>query len=104
MNDETISQLGGFCVELLSDEAFKALVAMYEQQCAADMLKTEPHEAKRREQIYASYLGFEGFLSLARDFAEGHAKLIREQTNQTVDAPDPIDDPSVHDIYHGHMD
>jgi hypothetical protein len=27
MNEETISALGGFCTELLSDEAFKALVA-----------------------------------------------------------------------------
>lgn len=99
MNDETILQLGSFCTELLSSEAFKALVAMYEQQCAADILKTGPHEVKRREQIYASYLGFEGFLGLATDFSKAHEKLTTEKNPQVDTAPDPIDDPSVHDIY-----
>jgi hypothetical protein len=98
LNDETISALGIFCTEMLSSEAFQALVAMYSQQCAADILKTEPHELKKREQIYASYLGFEGFLSLAKQFAGAHEKITTEQTRVET-APDEIDDPSVHDIY-----
>ncbi|WP_316235061.1 MULTISPECIES: hypothetical protein [unclassified Bradyrhizobium] len=88
-------------MELLSNEAFKALVAMYEQQCAADILATQPQEVKRREQIYASYLGFEGFLALVRKFAEASETLATHQSKQVDAAPDPIDDPSVHDIY-GH--
>jgi hypothetical protein len=103
LNDETISALGGFSLELLSNEAFKALVAMYEQQCAADILKTAPHETKMREQIYASYLGFEGFLALVRKFAEAAETLATTQSKQVDTAPDPIDDPSVHDIYTGHQ-
>ena len=74
MNDDTISALGGFCTELLSSEDFQALVAMYSQQCAADILQTKPNETKAREQIYASYLGFEGFLALTRKFAEAYEK------------------------------
>jgi hypothetical protein len=85
-------------MEMLSSEAFQALVQMYSQQCAADILGTKPHEVKAREQIYASYLGFEGFLALAKKFAETHEKLI---TTNDAAAPDPIDDPSVHDIYDG---
>lgn len=99
MNDDTILALGGFCKELLGDEAFKALVSLYEQQCASDLMRTQPHESKRREQMYASYRGFEDFLGLARDFANAHEKLTNPDT---VDAPDQIDDPSVHDIYDGH--
>ncbi|MGY3589364.1 hypothetical protein [Bradyrhizobium sp. USDA 4350] len=99
MNDETILALGGFCKELLGAEAFQALVQMYSQQCAADILHTKPSDKSERESIYAAYQGFEGFLSLAQKFAEGFDKL----TAETVSTPDQdIDDPSVHDIYDGH--
>lgn len=99
MNDETILSLGGFCKELLGAEAFQALVQMYSQQCAADILGTKPHETKAREQIYASYMGFEGFLDLAKKFAEGFDNLANIKP---AAAPDQdIDDPSVHDIYDG---
>jgi hypothetical protein len=94
LNDQLILELGGFCTELLSSEAFKALTQLYSQQCAADILQTQPHELKKREQVYASYLGFEGFLSLAKKFSEGHTALTSEQQPK-----DTIDDDSVHDIY-----
>lgn len=100
MNDETISALGGFCTELLGAEAFQALIAMYSQQCAADILATKPHETKAREQLYASYLGFENFLALTKKFSEAFEKL--QQNDNPVFTPDDIiDDPSVHDIYDG---
>lgn len=100
MNDDTILALGGFCKELLSAEAFQALVQMHSQQCAADILATQPSETKHREFIYASYQGFESFLGLAKKFADAFDKLPQHQP----DAPAPdqdIDDPSVHDIYDG---
>lgn len=104
MNDETISALGGFCTELLGTEAFTAMIQMYSQQCAVDILNTQPHELKAREGIYASYQGFEGFLSLVKKFSDAHTKLLEtEATKQTtVTTPDGFDvedDPSVHDIY-----
>lgn len=104
LNDDTILALGGFCKELLGAEAFQALVSLYEQQCASDLMRTQPHEAKKREQMYASYRGFEDFLGLTRDFANAFDKLAT-QDNNPVDAPDQeedYDDPSVHDIYDGH--
>lgn len=101
MNDETILALGGFSKELLGAEAFTALVAMFRQQCAADILKTQQHETKKREFIYASSQGFEEFLGLMAHFAEAFDKLPQHQDNSSVTAPDPFDDPSVHDIYDG---
>lgn len=85
-------------MELLSAEAFQALITMYEQQCAVDILRTEPHELKRREQIYAAYLGFEGFLALTRKFADAAQANAKPTTVETT--PDRSDDPSVHDIYY----
>lgn len=105
MNDDTILALGGFCTELLRDEAFKALVAMFEQQCAVDILNTKPHETKARDYIHASHQGFQSFLELTRKFAEAYAKLPSLQDNNNVnstpDQYDDFDDPSVHDIYDG---
>jgi hypothetical protein len=101
LNDDTILALGGFCKELLGAEGFQALVQMHSQQCAADILATAPNEPKSREFIYASYQGFESFLALAKKFADAFDKLPQHQANNPVAAPDPIDDPSVHDIY-GH--
>ncbi|MFI4971142.1 MAG: hypothetical protein ACHP7H_00565 [Hyphomicrobiales bacterium] len=94
MNDQLILELGGFCTELLGSEAFKALTQLYSQQCAADILETKPHELKKREQVYASYLGFEAFLALATKFSEAHSALTGEQQPK-----DTTDDPRVHDIY-----
>jgi hypothetical protein len=96
MNEETISALGGFCTELLSDEAFKALVAVYSQQCAADILNTHPHEQKAREGIYSAYRGFEDFLGLAKKFSEAYIETLPTTVTPTTEDQD---DPSVHDIY-----
>jgi hypothetical protein len=100
MNDETISGLGGFCLELLNSEAFDALTKLYSQQCAVDILNTAPHETKAREGIYAAYQGFEGFLSLMKKFSEAAEKTLKQDDAETT--PD-IDDPSVHDIYRNEL-
>lgn len=102
MNDDTVYALGGFCKELLGAEAFQALVQMHSQQCAADILATQPTETQSREFIYASYQGFESFLGLAKKFADAFDKLPQHQANEPdAVAPDQFDDPSVHDIYDG---
>jgi hypothetical protein len=103
MNDDTILALGGFSKELLGSETFQALVAMFRQQCAADILRTQPHEVKAREFIYATCRGFDEFEGLMAKFAEAFDSLPQHQDNNTTrTAPDPIDDPSVHDLYDGH--
>ncbi|MBW7970954.1 hypothetical protein [Bradyrhizobium sp. BR 10289] len=95
MNDETISELGGFAKDLLSSDAFKALITMYEQQCAVDMLKTKLTE--ERERIHAAYSGFEDFLSLVQKFAMAFEE--QSKSPPAEDTTDDFDDPRVHDIY-----
>jgi hypothetical protein len=100
MDDATILELGGFCTELLSSEAFAALTAMYSQQCATDILNTDPKAAKEREGIYNAFQGFSGFLALTQKFSAAHTKLL-EQQNGDVTTPevDEFDNEGVHDIY-----
>lgn len=104
MNDEQILALGGFCKELLGDSAFHALVHLHEQQCASDLMRTQPHEAKRREYLYAAYQGFQEFRVLAEKFAEAFDALPQHQDHSPVVAEiDPVDNDSVHDIYDGRL-
>lgn len=97
MNDDLISGLGIFCMELLSSEAFDALTKLYSQQCAVDILNTAPHETKAREGIYAAYQGFEGYLALVKKFAAAAEKKIH--STSVAATTEDIDDPGVHDIY-----
>jgi hypothetical protein len=83
-------------LDLLSSENFGALTQLYSQQCAADILQTKPHETKAREQIYASFQGFEGFLVLVKKFADAAQAPLPEPV-----LVDTTDDPRVHDIYDG---
>ena len=102
MDENTILQLGGFCTELLSSEDFDAVTKIYSQQCAVDILNTQPHEQKAREGIYAQYRGFEEFLAMLQAFSKKHADLLAKQ-QQEADTYEKhlseIDDDRVHDIY-----
>lgn len=104
MDDATILELGGFCTELLSSEAFAALTAMYSQQCATDILQTDPKNAREREGIYAAYQGFSGFLALAQKFSAAHTKLTEQKTSETTPEVDEFDHEGVHDIYRNDND
>ena len=79
MDDETVMNLGAFCKECLGDERFNALIQLFGQQMAADMLNTAPHEAKRREGLHAANSGFTEFTSLMSKFAEAAETLAKEQ-------------------------
>jgi nucleoside 2-deoxyribosyltransferase len=104
MDDATILELGGFCTELLSSEAFAALTAMYSQQCATDILKTDPKAVKEREGIYAAYQGFSEFLALTQKFSVAHTKLIEKQNAAETTPVDDFDHEGVHDIYRNDND
>lgn len=88
--------LGSFSKDLLGSEAFQALQQLFSQQCAADMIATQPHESKKREQIYASHLGFEQFIDLMKKFAKAYDQI---ENPEQPDYLDIIDDPDVHNIH-----
>lgn len=79
MNDDTIMTLGEFCKGLLGDERFQALMQLFGQQMATDMLATLPHETKKREGLHAAYSGFTEFTSLMSKFAEAAETLAKQQ-------------------------
>jgi hypothetical protein len=68
---------------LFGDERFTALIQLFGQQMAADMLNTAPHEAKRREGIHAAYSGFTEFTSLMSKFAEAAETLLNSRLSKT---------------------
>jgi hypothetical protein len=71
--------LGEFCKGLLGDERFQALMQLFGQQMATDMLNTQPHEAKKREGIHAAYMGFTEFTGLMSHFVEAAETLAKQQ-------------------------
>lgn len=62
MTEEQIVSLGDFCAYLKANEHFKSLVDQFEKQIVNHMLQTEPHETKKREGVYASFVGVRDFL------------------------------------------
>jgi hypothetical protein len=79
--------LGMFSKELLGDQRFQTLIRLFGQQMAADMLNTQPHEAKKREGLHAAYMGFAEFTNLMSKFAEAFETLAKaaELDNQPSD-------------------
>lgn len=78
--------LGMYSKELLGDQRFQTLIQLFSQQMAADMLNTQPHEAKKREGIHAAYCGFGEFTDLVSKFAEAYETLVKasELDNQPI--------------------
>ena len=95
MNDDLLADLGGFCYELLGEQRFQALIQLYDQQCAADILGTKTDAKEARERIYHEHNGVASFVALMAKFAETFDKL----TAPPPDHLEPQDDPAVHDIY-----
>jgi hypothetical protein len=82
-NDEIIA-LGIFCEELANSGLFQMLCEQYEKNCFQHLMTTQPHETKKREGIFASYVGVKDFLGLMTSIAELKTKL----TEPSQDAQD----------------
>jgi hypothetical protein len=95
LNDNDIASLGGFCLELLRDQRFQALIQLFDQQCAADILGTKTDAKEQRERIYHEHNGLAVFIDLMEKFAETFDKLTAPPPDQS----EPQDDPTVHNIY-----
>jgi hypothetical protein len=91
MTDDEIVALGSFCETLLGYQAWGVLVEQYEQQIFQHFMTTSPHEQKKREGVYASFVGFQDFMA--------HMKAIIEQKNKLLH-PEPLPDwaPPVEDV------
>lgn len=83
MTDDEIVALGSFCETVLSQHAWTVITDQFEQQLFLHMMQTKPHELKAREGIYATYQGFQDFVS--------HMKAIVAQKDKILQ-PEPLPD------------
>lgn len=83
MNPDQIVALGTYCEALMRDDAFNMLCEMHKQQLVQGMLSTQPHEAKRREGIYAEVWGLHNFLALMKGFVDARDAILTEAAEQT---------------------
>lgn len=102
MNDDTIADLGGFCLELLGDQRFQALIELHTQSVVADILSTKADAKELRERLYHEHAGAQAFLGMISKFAETFDKLTAPPPPQ--DHLEVEDDPSVHNIYSTDLD
>lgn len=82
MNDNEILVTGELCEALLASNHFSIILAQYELTIAADLLATAPHEARKREGLYATLWGARGLLSYMKLNAEAASK-IKSDFNKT---------------------
>ena len=92
MDSHTITELGGFAEQTLCDPRFHAICDKFNEMTIAGMLATKPDEVKKREQIYATYNGYNEFLAFLQQLNIESRKLQEPPV-------DHLDDPDVHDIY-----
>lgn len=96
MNDDVVLALGELASSLQRSPQFELLGQYFEQQVAADVLQTKPHEAEERERLYMRRQGYLAFLQHLGLFAAKYAELTERPPERSDD--DEIDDPSVHDF------
>lgn len=87
LTEDQIVSLGHFCEYLREQPLWNQLLKTFELQIVSHMMSTEPHEAKKREGIYASCLGVRDLQAHMNAFVEEKKKL----TEQPTTAPSEYD-------------
>lgn len=89
--EEDILHIGEFVKTLFASDAFNMLWDEFQQAQVAAMLTTEPHEAKKREGIYARLNGAKDFTEHMSSYAEAAQAIIKKR-QQTVAAEELASD------------
>lgn len=85
-SEREIYEVGEYCELLMRNDIFNQLCAEFEDDTIRHMLQTSPHEAEKREQIYASMRGQQDFLGLLATYVEA-AKQIKQKWDEENDLP-----------------
>jgi hypothetical protein len=85
MNATSITELGTFCEWLKGQSLFQSLTAVFEHQIVDAILATEPHEAKKRESLYATHAGLRDLLGLMDQFIAEKDKLLNPEPSTEID-------------------
>lgn len=90
MTDEDVVLLGTFSEELMRDERFNVLCALFRETSVAALLGSRPEDREARETIYTKLQGVQDFLGLLKSFVtQRDATIARNDAEQA--APDDQD-------------
>lgn len=92
MTEDEIVSLGNYCETLRHNPQFKVLLDQFELQIVQHMLTTEPHEQKKREGIYASFLGVRDFLGHMDALITEKKKLTEPQIDALSEYDAQVED------------
>jgi hypothetical protein len=84
MTDQEILVTGELCEALLASTHFTTILGQYELTIAADVLSTSPHEAKKREHLYATLWGARGLLEYMKLNAASAAQIKADYNKPPV--------------------
>jgi hypothetical protein len=87
--ESEIIQLGNYVEQLFNQEYFNTLYEEFKEQSVAYMLRTEPHEQKAREGIYARINGAREFMELMGAYVAARDEILRRQEE---DDAHPLED------------
>jgi hypothetical protein len=89
--DEIVA-LGEYCEQLIRDDSFDTLCKEFQLRNAADIMRTEPHETKKREGIYAANRGYDDFIGLMRAYISARDQIIKSDEDASIPVEDDQDD------------
>lgn len=89
MTEDEIVTLGNYCEGLLQNHMFTKVLEQFEKQLFDHMMRTDPHEQKRREGIYATCRGVQDLLGHMHAFVTERDKI--QEINKQKTEPSEYD-------------
>ena len=89
MTEDEIVTLGNYCEGLLQNHLFTKVLSEFERQLFDHMMRTEAHEQKKREGIYATCRGVQDLLGHMHAIVTERDKI--EEQNKAKTAPSEWD-------------
>ena len=87
-SEDEVVAMGDYCEQLMRDDAFNSLCQEFSLQNALYILRTEPHETKKRESIYAANRAYSDFIGLMSEYVSRRDEIIKRNDQPSI----PVDD------------
>lgn len=91
-NEDEVVALGDYCETLMRDGSFNSLCEEFQLQNAQFLLRTEPHEQKKRESIYAANRGYAEFIGLMGAYISARDEILKRNEQPSIPVEDDADD------------
>lgn len=90
--EQDVIDLGDFCKSILASDAFNSLYHEFKEDHFNLLLSTQPHEAKKREGIYAEMSALQTFLGLMQGYVARRDEIIKSEDQPSIPVEDDVDD------------